>query len=536
MPSKFFHDEYDAPITINSTSSSSSSSSTDLIDDDSADADPTSTDTDTDTKIIHVSKDKTSPPPPPPFPTTLSQISHFTSNPQSSLSLYTTLKSIRTHTLSIHNRLTSILSDSTFTSLVSQHYDLPLIANERCGSWYIPPHLRLQGPSGSVYFKSTDGHHGQWSFSLRRLNLQLLKVLGEHGGAVVVDSTRRGKGLSDALAKTVPIWVAVINAVLFPETESKVRVPESVGGSERVQIEGRLEGWCEAFRGLGLDLERLRRECKRPIRVVWAVNGEWDGEGVEEKGDENLLVLCSASRRVRGAEASEGGYIQGAGDDSEGWSRGLTPGVFWKHKELLMETKEEELPELIDRLLREDNKTSGMEEEVMVKPTSNIFICSGTRSDDGKFDVVINCNGNSGNASDRILDLKCRDGKLGSKDLRDKIGTARSFAATTLERNPDCRILVTCSTGRDLSIGVALALLCLFFNDSGNLRSIPGPVVIDKPFIKSRLAWITSSKPDANLSRSTLQAVNSFLIGKTELKLLQSDEDKKSNSVKISRS
>ena len=47
-----------------------------------------------------------------------------------------------------------------------------------------------------MYFKSTDGHHGQWAFSLRRLNLQLLKVLGEYGGAVVVDSTRRGK--SDA--------------------------------------------------------------------------------------------------------------------------------------------------------------------------------------------------------------------------------------------------------------------------------------------------------------------------------------------------
>lgn len=35
---------------------------------------------------------------------------------------------------------------------------------------------------------------------------------------------------------------------------------------------------------------------------------------------------------------------------------------------------------------------------------------------------------------------------------------------------------------------------------------------IDKQFIKQRLAWITSSKPDANPSRATLQAVNSFLM------------------------
>ena len=35
---------------------------------------------------------------------------------------------------------------------------------------------------------------------------------------------------------------------------------------------------------------------------------------------------------------------------------------------------------------------------------------------------------------------------------------------------------------------------------------------IDKSFIRRRLAWITTAIPEANPSRSTLQAVNSFLI------------------------
>lgn len=35
---------------------------------------------------------------------------------------------------------------------------------------------------------------------------------------------------------------------------------------------------------------------------------------------------------------------------------------------------------------------------------------------------------------------------------------------------------------------------------------------IDKSFVRRRLAWITSAIPDANPSRSTLQAVNSFLM------------------------
>ena len=37
---------------------------------------------------------------------------------------------------------------------------------------------------GSAYFKSTDGHTGEWSFSLRRLNLQLFEVIGTCNGYV----------------------------------------------------------------------------------------------------------------------------------------------------------------------------------------------------------------------------------------------------------------------------------------------------------------------------------------------------------------
>lgn len=95
-----------------------------------------------------------------------------------------TLTSLKRKDLSISNRLHSIVADATFVQEVASAYQLPLITNERCGSWYAPPSLRpsLELGSGSAYFKSTDGHHGQWSFSLRRLNLQILQVIGANGG------------------------------------------------------------------------------------------------------------------------------------------------------------------------------------------------------------------------------------------------------------------------------------------------------------------------------------------------------------------
>jgi tRNA A64-2'-O-ribosylphosphate transferase len=89
-----------------------------------------------------------------------------------------TLSSLKRSNLSISNRLRSITEDSEFVLSVAEAYELPLVANERCGSWYIPPEKKI----GSAYFKSTDGHTGQWSFNTRRLNLHLLDLVAEHYG------------------------------------------------------------------------------------------------------------------------------------------------------------------------------------------------------------------------------------------------------------------------------------------------------------------------------------------------------------------
>jgi tRNA A64-2'-O-ribosylphosphate transferase len=166
---------------------------------------------------------------------------HLANNPN----LSTTLSSLKRSALSVHNRLTSIISDSDFVSSVAEAYQLPLVANERCGSWYIHPEKKIDG----VYFKSTDGHMGQWSFSLRRLNLQLLDVVQKHRGAIIVDSTRRGKSMPDALSKTIPIWCCVVNRAIFgAEGEHAICTPpQAVSSSERAQISSRIDEFVREF-------------------------------------------------------------------------------------------------------------------------------------------------------------------------------------------------------------------------------------------------------------------------------------------------
>lgn len=445
-------------------------------------------------------------------------------------SIYATLKSIRKATLSIPNRLRSVLADAAFAKGISEQYNLPLVANERCGSWYIDPSDKV----GSAYFKSTDGHHGQWDFSLRRLNLQLIPILGNGGGAVVVDSTRRGKSLPDSFSKTVPIWVAVINRVLFPELISTHSLqhppaPDDLGLSEISQIEAKLDGFVQSFAELGVDISTLRTQLKYPIRIIWEINGrsridfedEEDDSGTDsapstpENSRVNRLVLCSASQRVRGAEASEGGYIQGAGDDSEGWSHGLTAQTFWKHKHELMQSPEDELELLIEALLERDKEESNNHATaVKVSTTSQLYVGVGFSCDTDEYNLIVNCQNDNQLPTDspRVINLKCRSMKLGSKDLRGQLPLASKVIFEQLRKDGNSRILVTCSSGKDLSVGVLVAVLCLHYDDQGKLIETGGSPKIDKSLVKQRLAWITNLKPDANPSRSTLQAVNSFLM------------------------
>ncbi|KAL4800198.1 tRNA A64-2'-O-ribosylphosphate transferase [Aspergillus venezuelensis] len=441
------------------------------------------------------------------FPVSVSSL-HFPSAEQ--LSVSQTLASLRRSALSVNNRLRSIEADATFAREVADHYDLPLVANERCGSWYIPPEVK----SGSAYFKSTDGHTGQWDFSFRRLNLQILPLARDHGGCIIVDSTRRGKLMPDALSKTIPIWCAVFNRTLFPlETayHSVELPPNYLGASEESQIENRIDGFVHSLKSLKLDLDELKQQLGKPIRVAWANRTYFHPTDLRKGKDYNLFVLCSASKRVHGAEISEGGYIQGAGDDSEAWAHGLTPPVFWAHKSTLLSTAEEYLPDIIESLTQEHRMQTSGQQATLIAPSRNLYISQTDPILLDKFDLVIDCNNAEPTENPRRLNLGCISSKQGGRDLRNHLEKVRDFISSRLSAAPSQSLLVMCDSGKDLSAGVLLSIICLFYDDGGEFVG-PRTASIGKQFIRQRLACIVSSKHDVNPSRSTLQSVNAFLM------------------------
>lgn len=288
---------------------------------------------------------------------------------------------------------------------------------------------------------------------------------------------------------------------------------------------------------------------KKPLRPLW-ITPEFSAASQRDVTTAfNTVVCCAASRRVIGAEASENGYIQGAGDDSEGWSHGLTPTVFWEHKDQLLTIIEEDMPALIQHLIR--SRPDIGDNDAIRLGSSTLYIGTiGNTSTPEVYDGIIVC----GNVSPskhgskpedarkngtRILHFLCGDGKLGSRALRSQLPLLMPYVRSLTIGDKPPKILMACSTGKDLAVGVALAVLCLFFDDDCMLTlytlEYPSAILtgcllplltkgwadnfrvetskaIDKSIIRRRLTYITTAKPDANPSRSTLQSVNAFLM------------------------
>lgn len=175
-----------------------------------------------------------------------------------------------------------------------------------------------------------------------------------------------------------------------------------------------------------------------------------------------------------GTGAADNKYIQGAGDDSESWSQGLTCTAFWQHQQQLLAATDEELPDLIEEVMViEKRRESKMENMVSITPMNNLYLGTLAAATDAKnFDGVIICSDNLSSKTDteqpkqaKPLFLNCGPGKLGSRALRAELSRVPPYIASLTARTDSPKILFACSTGADLSVGVALVVSCLFFDD-----------------------------------------------------------------------
>ncbi|KAI9010989.1 tRNA A64-2'-O-ribosylphosphate transferase [Phycomyces nitens] len=441
---------------------------------------------------------------------------------------------LRKDNKNIFNRLKSIEEDASFVNEILEMFPtLAVVANERCGSWYID---RSKQKASSAYFKSTDGHTGQWDFNLRRNNLGLVKTIATHKGCVIIDSTRRGKRIPDALSKTVPIWCAVINrAVAMYRLRTGLltldnwdtgfySLPSIVSRSEDAQITSKLDMFAERLLSSGIDMQPLEGLLQKPLRPLW-FTPQSRFVNAPDYGDATFWpVIClSASQAVESGCQPRPGYlyVQGSGDDQEAWCLGLTHSLFWKHREDLLDVNSAaECEDKVRALVKASKGCVEEEEDQKYDFIGNTGIAVGSRTS-GKpplcwkeFDVVINCttmeyeDNKLKEHKNNYIQLPIPEGKKGQQALFDHIGIALAFARQPLLEKR--RVLVHCAKGQDRSVGIALALLVEYFDHNGVFQPRTGRV--DKQCIQQHLLSIISSRPKASPSRATLKKVNTYFM------------------------
>ncbi|KAG6291674.1 hypothetical protein E4U46_000869 [Claviceps purpurea] len=489
-------------------------------------------------------------------------------------SLSSLLSSLKRSTLSIHNRLTSIHSDAQFVLRAASSPSLrgraskprPLVANQRCGSWYVPPGKTPQ--RACAYFKSTDGHERAWKCSTRRLNMHLVDMIEEHDGIIIVDSTRRGKRMPDALSTTIPIWCTVLNNLLLPShpLSSQLFLPPHLMASTHAQIMALIPGFVQALRDLKLEALPV---LTKPLRPFWVTqessllppeddddnkNNDNDIDDTkdspqqqqqehaheqkqeqkqeqeqEQQGtifqDYHPIICLTASRRVLTSEIDSQGYIQGAADDTENWAHGLTPDLFWAHSERLLSTPDAQLPELIASLLEQDKMERREQQSVdLVRLTSVISVCALPLGAPGRTDGdvchVVLVEGvtpkDTWIRAPNYMEIGLGKHKTASRNLRLALPEICAFVGAFLERGQDRQVVVACESGRDTSVGTALALSCYLFDEQGQFRVPDARLCFTKGQVKVKLASIMTAYPAGNPSRQTLQSVNSFLMDWTK--------------------
>lgn len=332
---------------------------------------------------------------------------------------------------------------------------------------------------------------------------------------IIVDSTRKGKRIPDALSKTIPIWCSTLNRAVAKHRKkdseefdaSFYSLPSVVSRSEHAQIEARIDGFAQRLLdSKAIDMELIANLLQKPLRPIWLtpqstllINDPPDYSDVPF-----WPVIClSASQAVESGSQARPGYlyVQGSGDDQEAWcmvknnyhpdifihtrllkgKKGLTPRIFWQHHdELVNASSTAECEGRVRQLVKEEkeNVEAAPENDPAAPPLFKFIdgttVAIGSRLS-GKppacwvhFDVVVNCTQlefeeNKNEAyKHRYLQLPIPEGKKGQHALYNSIPVVLDFVKPHLAQHR--KVLVHCTKGTSREDSSWLGMLTVTLN------------------------------------------------------------------------
>jgi len=291
------------------------------------------------------------------------------------------------------------------------------------------------------------------------------------GRAILVDSTRRGKRMPDALSKTVPIWCAVINRCVSKGEEwNETYFPEeSVSAQEMSSIETLIPSFVTSFRNCGVDIPSISALLDKPLRPVF-ITPESNLNITTSKDYYPVILLTASSLVSCGHNRIDGFvYIQGAADDEESWAHGLTSLLFWDSYEKMLDCRDEgELISTIEEIVAISMPLETMEDLSQIGST-RITLGVGSMVPTHPT-IICGSEGDSMREDENVLYL-CIPRKSKPWNMVQTIfPSIISFAIKHgIFNNSPISILATNASRPvlDVSIATTLVLLCSFCDDKG---------------------------------------------------------------------
>ena len=411
----------------------------------------------------------------------------------------------------------------------------------------------IQG--AEVYFQSTDGHMGTYAMSLKRLNLPLIELLHIHGGCILVDSSVR-KLLPDSFSRTIPIWCAVMNRIALKyradlgltspslyandndEWDIALHTPSSiVSPEEYLEITNLIDARVELLyqsRAI-VDIHRFVEIMTKPIRAIWVANGSVQYDTISSishplsiEVDKYFTIVCCNPSHYN----TDGGrhhvqkidndnydngcdndnapdafnqqsyyYMPGAADDEDAWSRNLSPELFWKNRNKILDPTltEDETDAIIDTIIHDlqlqppiNSKGSIDDETLSISDADRIGdmnLWIGSRSAGRspacweRFDAILTVEYRDmyqsieEEAQSQItpscyyLQLPVEEGKRDKHELEKWMPVGLVFIVLHLQQNR--LVLVHSAKGRDHSVAIVLAFVALYCAPTYPLRLKP---------------------------------------------------------------
>jgi len=483
-------------------------------------------------------------------------------------SIYALTRALKRASLGVFHCVHSVAMDAAFVAEQRRRFkSVPMFANLRAGAWYVDEDVR------ECYFKSTDGHFGNWQFSATRLNAHVAREAARAGGCVIVDATRSSvKRFPDALAKTIPIWADTWNrareAALtkrdgretdWLRTSSAANgphLPDWISANEQNSIRAKIGEYASAFNALDVDALEATESLAKPFRCVWISQAEC-GLEFELKDAERdgytpiILVTASAPLHWRGerrasANGTSFAYIPGAGDDEESWAGGLTPAMFRTHKDALLDACERDIGSTIARIVE-----GRVDAPRKLDPRAR-FAAKGCEVDAEVAERISQQSGYIREGATRRLAAECGLGEclIASSAVYDRqdvaevadsflhVGELKAPSAATLrsfmharaqkvklDRSGLTKIFPNAIKFASEAVrnGERLCITC----DDGVDHSVAvavaasmkltceDPTTATKDDVRRRLALVSQSHPDARPTRGSLKQVYNYLIGES---------------------